>query len=253
MKNRKKQILCLLMGLVTLSMLNGCAKNSASAEVDSLEPMEVEEVYKYSYDLIGGDDVMPIGAYYGPTMSSYSINGLTAPTTLTDEFYQDLVDAGINYLPSSEINYASKPELNQKILDLSYKYNIATTIKDLNVMDGLALTKEQLLDVMIDYIKNPGFTGVFLYDECGTEEYVSFRTHISQLESASKILNNEFEIDVYNNAVGMQAFGDQARADYRKYVIEYLEKLDQKYFIYTDYPGFDPKSDKDLAFEDKKE
>ena len=96
MRNRKKKILCLFICLATLLALSGCSKGSSSAKIDTLEPMEVEEVYKYSLDLIGGDDVMPIGAYYGPTMSTYSINGLTAPSTLTDEFYQSLVDAGIN-------------------------------------------------------------------------------------------------------------------------------------------------------------
>ena len=68
MWNKKwKKIVSLGLVIVTASMCSlGCVKEE---EVVTIEPMEKEEVASYSFSLIGGNDVMPIGGFYGPYRS----------------------------------------------------------------------------------------------------------------------------------------------------------------------------------------
>lgn len=67
-----------------VSSLGGCGLTS---EKKVFEPMEIEEVDTYSFDFIGGRNVMPITAYHGPQTYQYSAQGQTIPDYFTDDFF----------------------------------------------------------------------------------------------------------------------------------------------------------------------
>ena len=64
--------LCLLMAA---SLFTACGKE----KTPKIEPMELEEVVNFSYDFIGGTDVMPIIGFNGPQVYTYSVNGQSIP------------------------------------------------------------------------------------------------------------------------------------------------------------------------------
>ena len=72
-------VLCLI---VCLPLLFGCSKQQS--EVAQLER---EEVDTFSFDILGGVDVMPIGGFHGPMDKSYSARGQKLPDYYTDEFF----------------------------------------------------------------------------------------------------------------------------------------------------------------------
>ena len=51
--------LCLVM---CIPLLFGCSKQ----EQQNVEPLEKEEIDTFSFDILGGTDVMPIGGFHGP-------------------------------------------------------------------------------------------------------------------------------------------------------------------------------------------
>ena len=51
----------------------GCSQKEKEAVV--IEDMETEAVPSYSFDYIGGKDVMPIIGYYGPYLTMHSYDG----------------------------------------------------------------------------------------------------------------------------------------------------------------------------------
>lgn len=113
MKCSKKRrfISSLLTAIMILGTLSGCSALENGTEI---EPMEVEEAPAISFDIIGGKDVMPIGAYYIPYSSIYSYNGNDLPNYISDEFYEKIADSGINLLMHSVTDYANAPELDRK-------------------------------------------------------------------------------------------------------------------------------------------
>lgn len=237
--NHKKicSILFLSTAILTLSALTGCGKQADQTE--DVEPMEAEEVHSYSFDIIGGKDVMPIGGYYGPYLPQHSYGGSTQPSTLTEEWYQAVADCGINFLSSSQIDYASSPDSVMEMLDLAAKYHIAQTVTDSNLMTGYDFTTEQAVETMKSYMTHPGFAGVFLYDEPGNAEYISYRTQLSQLANLSTVLNTDLGLYVYDNLSGADL--DKAAA-FASYVKEYCETQNQKVLSYDKYPDFSPES-----------
>ena len=83
MKNNKRffRLVSILLIAVMLLQVTGCSMVTGKGESEEvvIEAMEPAEVYKYSFDAIGGEDVMPIIAFYGPATSAYSYNGNTLP------------------------------------------------------------------------------------------------------------------------------------------------------------------------------
>ena len=237
MNKKIRRIAGILAGVMILSMLVGCSQNGTvvSSKLDSLEPMEAEEVYTYSFDIIGGKDVMPIGGYYGPSESAMSVNGQTAPTSITEEWYKAVAEAGINYIPYPQVAYNAKPEQYLKMLDLAQKYGIAQVVKDDILMGTYDMTKEDVTDELKDILNHPAFAGVFLYDEPGNPGHHSYRTNLSVLANASNVLNNDMGLFVYNNAL----YGSTKQLSvYPDYIKEYLETQGMKFFSYTCYPSF---------------
>lgn len=239
MKN--KYIRCIA-GLVCVammtSMLSGCAqKTDEEAKVVNIEPMEIEEVPSYSFDYIGGKDVMPLTGYFGPCQVSYSYDGNNQPSNLTDEYFKAIAECGINVMTYPQIDYKTAKSSVMKMLDLADKYGIGMCVFDSNVMYDYDITKEEAVKKMQGYMTHPAYVGYFLYDEPGNSTFIPQRTHMSQLANLSEVLNKELGMFTYLNLSGAYVKDAEAFAGYVK---EYCETQNQSYVSFDRYPYFSP-------------
>ena len=123
MKYRKmKYMVCVMFCVVLVGLLLAACTNVGKTAV--IEPMESEEIDQYSFDFIGGTDVMPIVGYYGPHYRAYSTLGQKLPDYNSDEFMQMVKDCGINIISFNEVDYASIPKETKKLLDLGNKHGV---------------------------------------------------------------------------------------------------------------------------------
>lgn len=247
MKSRHLRSVFSILGIaMLLGTATGCAqKKSEEAEYKDvvIEDMEAEKAVAYSFDFIGGNDVMPILGYYGPYLSMHSYDGNNFPGTLTDEWYQAVADCGINVLSYPQIDYSNSPKSVMKMLDLAQKYGIGQVVFDSNVMNGYELTKDEVVDYMKDYMTHPAYVGFFLYDEPGTSEWISYRTNLSTLTNLSKILNEDLEMWNYLNLAGYNVSENDPQI-YINALKEYCETQHQTVLMYDHYPDFDSNGSK---------
>ena len=92
----KKKISCILAATLSLTSLafGACKDKSTTSDYDKVYPDRV--VNTYSFDIIGGGNVMPVGLYFGPYTPNGSTNGNVMPN-FTDEYYIKMIaEAGIN-------------------------------------------------------------------------------------------------------------------------------------------------------------
>ena len=135
-KNKVSRIARITLPLVlVVTMLAGCSETKQ--KVTEIEPMEAEEVNVVSYDFIGGEDVMPIGGFYGPCESKYSYNGEAQPDLITDEVYSALEEANINMVFFTDEDYNAKPAAYQKMFELGEKHGVGIFVKDSGVLSNL--------------------------------------------------------------------------------------------------------------------
>lgn len=247
----KNKYLSLIFKIVCVSfvmiMTTGCAGQASKQTADvTIEPMEIEEVASYSFDYIGGKDVMPLLGYYGPCLSPHSYDGNNFPSELTDEYYQMIADCGINVISYPQINYATAKQSVMKMLDLAEKYGIGQAVFDTNIMYNYDVTKEEAVDLMKEYMTHPAYVGFFLYDEPGNSTYRSHRTHLSQLANLSNVLNEELGMWSYLNLNGAWIPNDEPSV-YVDYLKEYCETQYPNVISYDNYPNFDPEGIYDQA------
>lgn len=115
------------------------------------------EFYKLTFDYIGGEDVMPIGGYWGPYLSGGSVNGQLLPNLLSEEIYKAIAEAGVNMVVRSADNATVKDYSTVEYgLQLAEKYGIGvfTPISELETIAGQRssyVTGDPLPFVLNDY------------------------------------------------------------------------------------------------------
>lgn len=242
MGNKATRCLCAILVVVMIaSMCVGCQQKENGNEEIVIEPMEILEVPKVSFDIIGGDDVMPIGGYYTPLASIHSIDGSAMPDYLCDEYFQMVADSGVNLMPYPQVNYATNAQIVMESLDMAEKYNIAMGVMDANVtgITGNAnsdVTVEEALESMSDYMNHPAFAGLFLYDEPRTPYYLpSDGTHdLSVYVNIAEVLNKEIGIWTYQNL--NPCLNSKWQEEYDRYLQEYCETQSPTYILFDKYP-----------------
>lgn len=241
MKNKNIRIAFGVLAVAALLTAAGCADKKATSESQKevvIEEMEIESAPTYSFDYIGGTDVMPLTGYFGPYLSMHSYDGNEFPGTLTDEFYQAVKDCGINVLTYPQIDYMTAPESTMKMLDLAHKYGIGQCVFDSNIMNGYDLTKPEVIDYMKEYMTHPAYVGFFLYDEPGNSQMISHRTNLSTLANLSNILNKELDSFSYLNIAGYSVDENDPQI-YIDFIKEYCETQNQKVLSFDHYADFD--------------
>lgn len=223
--------------IMMLGTLSGC---SALGDNVKIEPMEVEKAPAISFDIIGGTDVMPIGAYYIPYSSIYSYNGNDLPNYISDEFYKKIADSGINLLMHSVTDYANAPELVEKNLDLGAKYNIGVLVDDTTITGQAKQDEISLEDIstqLSKYMNHSGFAGFYLVDEPTTKYtytiYDENRT-VEMYGDLGKLINDEIGIFCYTNAFHSGG-SDKEKAVYEQYIEDIYNTIHPQYLSFDRY------------------
>ena len=195
----KRRISVILCAVIAGLLLVACTNSGKKVEI---EPMESEEIDNYSFDFIGGTDVMPIVGYYGPHYRAYSTLGQKLPDYNSDEFMQMVKDCGINVISFNEVDYASIPKETSKLLDLGEEYGVGIFVTDslvCNSMGDNALSVVELDERINNYINHPACVGVYVKDEPGSNNY---NAHVAvKIADVAPIFQNlaKLEIPTYGN------------------------------------------------------
>lgn len=236
-KIRKRRVISSLLTVVlTLGSFSGCA----SQKVQQMELMEIEKSPAISFDIIGGKDVMPIGAYYIPYSSIYSYNGNDLPNYISDEFYAKIADSGINLLMHSVTDYSDAPNLVMKNLDLGAKYNIGVLVDDATITGQAGqevISKEDITTQLSKYMNHPGFAGLYVTDEPTTlYTYTIYNENntIEKYGDISKLLNDEVGIFCYTNAFHSGG-SDKEKAVYERYIEDIYNTMHPQYLSFDRY------------------
>lgn len=221
--------LCLLMAA---SLFTACEKEKAPA----IETMELEEVVNFSYDFIGGTDVMPIVGFNGPQVYTYSTNGQSIPESITDEFMQMVQECGINVISSNGANYATNPGLTEKLLDLGEKYGIGIYVVDALITNNIgenAMSVAELDERINNYINHTACVGVYVKDEPSTDSYNKHNPH--RMSLYAPVFKNLYSLGVttYGNLFRLNDLGMDL---YEKYVQEFIDTCPTKFLSYDIYP-----------------
>lgn len=238
MNKRAKRITALLMAMTMgAAMLSGCASEETGGKVE-IEPMEAEESYAMSFDLLGGKDVMPIGGFYGPYQPKESVDGNALPNYLTDDIFQALSEAGINMVTQA---YNSGRENIRKSLDLGEKYGIGINISNwLNEEEASEKTDADIAAELAQWSRHPAFCGIHLNDEPGGKTYyTSEGANGGLMENWSERsikLNKTLDVFAMTNLI--RCYSDSQKANYELYLQEYFDTMAPKVLSY-DYYAWD--------------
>ena len=155
-KKYKNGVIFLTVCALGMGLLSGCAGEDKQNKV-TVEPMEKEESYGVSFDIMGGKDVMPIGGFYGPYNAKGSVNANDYPNYLTDDVYEKLSDAGINLIVQS---YISGDPYIQDALDLGEKYGIGLMVPDSTLSNPDIASKKsdlELAEILTKWRNHPAY------------------------------------------------------------------------------------------------
>ena len=233
-----KRGVCTLCVVSMLLSLFGCGKQTEETAKVVIEPMEVEEVYSCSFDIMGGDDVMPIGGYYGPYSPFYSYNGVNMPDYQSDELFKKLIDCGINMINFTETDYNAAPAKTMELLDLGEKYGVGIMVRDSLISEAKGANISSMKDLaerVSAYDSKPAFIGLYLVDEAGCDYYhpelKDAQGFLSDYEETCANLE-KLGIPSYTNLIGYHGQPNQQET-WEKYIQEGMTKLCTNYVSYT--------------------
>lgn len=243
--NLKKTVCLVLSCVFILLTFSGC--NNKSAQVQN---MEIEEVDTYSFDFIGGTNVMPITGYHGPQTYQYSANGQSIPDYFSEDFMKMVADSGVNIIVATGVDYTTKTNYVKRLLELGNKYGVGIFVHDTTVnsnLDDDTLSISELDQQINQYLNEPSCCGLYIIDEPANDEYY-LEYKEKYISRYGKLMNNLSELDVftYCNLYPITSTGVVDK--YRRYVNEYLDTCPAKVLSYDKYPFV---SDNSLKYADE--
>lgn len=233
---KKNNVVCrVISALLAGIMLMQVAACQKKADVE-IAAMEIEEVDTFSYDFIGGTDVMPIVGYYGPTYTAYSWNGNLMPDYFSDEIFELIKETGVNAISYNTTNYARQPEKTVQLLKQGEKYNIGIHVYDSRIAEanGKELTLEIVDQIVNEYANYPAYLGNFIMDEPSYSEF-NGETENHNVEDAAPIFQklNQLGFYGYGNLFPM---GVGTIHGYYKYIRAIVDQWKVPYLSYDFYP-----------------
>lgn len=240
MKYRKliKVVSGMLCVTVLSSLIAGCDKQEKQQNVaEPMELMEVEEADTFSFDFIGGTDVMPLAGYFGPQVYSYSASGQSLPDYFSDEFMELVTGCGVNVITANGAEYVAYATKTQELLDLGEKHGVGIFVNDSTINQNLGeetLDIQRLDEQLSHYIQHPACIGAYVVDEPTTDYYMN-ETPGRTLEEYSPLVKNLVELNVipYMNLFPLASVGTANL--YEQYLREYLETCPVPYLSYDRY------------------
>lgn len=230
---------CLLMSVVLMLHLVGCGSKSVNANSAKTPDMEIEDVHKYSYDIIGGDDVMPIMGFYGPRPNNYSYNANVLPDYYSDEIFTLIQESGVNLIGTTFTYYNTQPSFVYKLLEQGEKYKIGAVVMDPEIVNNDDITLEKVDERINHYINYPAFCGLYVTDEPGTSYFRAAEngnniSDFAKITSLLKQLKCPFYVNIFGRLVGSEN-DPKAKQVYEQYVQEFAETLNPDYLLYDRY------------------
>ncbi|MBR2384666.1 MAG: hypothetical protein IKA99_03545 [Clostridia bacterium] len=240
-----KKGLSLILALFICGATASCGGTSSNVQTE--EPvLEYDNVYperrvdSFSFDIIGGQNVMPIGVYYGPHTPSVSKDGNDMPN-FSDEYYVKLLaDAGVNLFTYCPESYPQARESIKKVLSLAEKYKIGYYVNDYYVVSmthGVSDFSASLLKERTEeFTSYESFVGFYSKDE----------PYYEQLEYIGKVnesLNEQFD-NKYSTYVNMLPRWEERPLkytsgdidiEYEEYVGRYYREGNGKYISWDHY------------------
>lgn len=237
----KKRISCILAAMLSLTSLSfGACKDKSTTTTDYDKFYPDRQVNTYSFDIIGGGDVMPVGLYFGPYTPNGSTNGNVMPN-FTDEYYIKMIaEAGINLYTYCPENYPQAGESIKKVLTLSEKYNIGYYVNAYDVVSmthGYKPLDVDKLKATVDvFSKYKSFVGFYSKDEPYYEQ-------LEYIGAVNKALNEEYD-NKYSTYVNMlprweerplKYTSGEEDVTYEEYVGRYFREGNGKYISWDHY------------------
>lgn len=232
-KNWKRGLGTLLCVAVMSTLFVGCGKKE---EEVAIEPMEIEEADTFSFDLIGGTDVMPIGGYHGPRSYGYSVKGQKLPDSYSDEFFEMLAECGLNVISYNDADYAKDPDLTMKMLDLGKKYGIGIYVTDSYITGNTgenAISLQDMDERLNHYINHPACVGLQVVDEPSSDNYNTHNPKRMALYAPIFQNLNQLGVTSYGNLYRLNQSGP---TKYEMYVQEFIDTCPTKYLEFDNYP-----------------
>lgn len=212
------------------------SQNDFSALRQNLLGKEVKKTLTNGF--AWGQDVMPIGGYYGPTTEH-----------TTDEFFGALQEMGLNVITTTTdyCDYYGSPDNCLKALELGDKYGIYTFVMDSYFNFNLHMTEDAIRNRLQIYKDYEYFAGIRLVDEPTTDGYMPYGEgadrNLSQYVRMATLLNRVSGVAGYINLFPYYtSISNVTWEGYEGYVQEYMQGIDQQKLISYDHYVFDSKN-----------
>lgn len=204
--------------------------------------MKKELVRPAAWNCIGGKEVMPIFASFGPYPPDGRVPKGTFPDYITDEYFKAFADMGANMIGYCHVDWEEYPELVIKSLDLAHKYGMGYTVADPDIFQYRTGDREQNLKKIAERVENyrhhPAFCGVSGVDEPTSPVYrPNPKKFISDFVELVDMLK-ELEVGYFPcalPAINYHIFPEIAE-NYRAYVEEFCETFRPEILHYDHYP-----------------
>ncbi len=237
MSNKRRKLMMILTLLMAIALPSGC--NKQQEEAVEIVPMEKEESRGYSFDFLGGKDVMPIGGFYGPYTVAYSKNGNRIPDYVTEEIFERISEAGINLIVASADTYPGRSDQIIKSLELGEQFGIGVFVQDTNLLKGLGNTTYPVTsaaNTLVNYYDYESFCGIHLVDEPTTSYYGTSdgSRDISRYGYLAQLLEDELKIPCYVNLLPVGTTASE-KENYAAYVEEFCKTLHPKFLTWDHY------------------
>lgn len=249
MKNKYLyRIICTMLASILLIQLVGCsnsgnnlghgASKEVSEETKKIEPMELEEVHTYSFDYIGGTDVMPIMGFFGPTRTGHSYNGNLFPDYYSDEMFELMAGTGINLIGYNLTDYYTSKEDAVRLLEQGDKYNLGILVSDSRIQGetGRNMSKELVDQCINEYANYPAYIGNHIKDEPNHPEYtgsdVNDGTNVADYAHIFSTIQ-ELGFCAYGNLFPITVGPQEG---YMKYARDFVETCKVPFLSYDMYP-----------------
>lgn len=235
MKNRNViRGICIVLSAVMFASVCGCSKREQANATTEMAPLEVEQADAYSFDFIGGTDVMPIGGFYGPFPSTQSIDGDAVPNYITDEIFEMIADCGLNLIVQHITDYNVTPQYAIEMLELGEKYGVGITVNDSGLPHGEGtLSLNQTAKRINEYSNYAAFCGSHVVDE---PSHIYFNYNESRtIDKYAPKLNNLSQLGVWSYINMYPLYDSTKRNEYNEYLEEALSTMDMKMLLWDNY------------------
>lgn len=239
-KKTKKRMYRLISTVVVSLMLLQSTGCQPEQKVATIEPMELEEVHSYSYDFIGGTDVMPIVAYHVMDSNRYSYNGNDFADWFEDKYFEMAADIGINVLGSTYSYWDNTKQDAITILEKGEKYGLGVMVRDARILQPTQ-SLEYISSCVSEYMNYPAYCGNFVIDEPAYPGVSTLGTQLSDILPTFEKLA-ELGVPAYGNLFcttvkSLEDSSDIATYEaFKAYIKDYVEVGKVQFLGYDMYP-----------------